>query len=336
MSSHPIFETVRQHLQQGETGAALQTMITFLETEDKQGERLHTLRVVQANYNAARQQELKGILAFQEAQREYSKVNDALLSTIAELTTGRSSHTVAPPGATRYRMPIILGGAGLLLAIIAAALFFSRSETAVPVAAQQHEENCPVFRDAEYKIMLIPFLSLNDKEAKPEVSIQVRIRELTAKNGISADVEVAAGHVMESLPDFVRARHKGDQCKANVVVWGQYEKVGDSTMVDVHYVFTEGSGVISGRTDFHPFKSLAMLQQSGNSSGLRRLDDAILSLCSIMAVHAGRPEVAENWLDQIHSPSEKDVSLQQTITKVKEMKENGQPAKERLKERLKK
>ena len=135
MSSHPIFETVRQHLQQGETGAALQAMITFLETEDKQGERLHTLRVVQANYNAARQQELKGILAFQEAQREYSKVNDALLSTIAELTTGRSSHTVAPPGATRYRMPIVLGGAGLLLAIIAAALFFSRSETASPAAA---------------------------------------------------------------------------------------------------------------------------------------------------------------------------------------------------------
>jgi Effector-associated domain 11 len=335
MSSHPIFETVRQHLQQGETGAALQTMITFLEAEDKQGERLHTLRVVQANYNAARQQELKGILAFQEAQREYSKVNDAVLSTIAELTTGRPSHTVPPAGATRYRLPIIVGGAVLLLAIAAAVWFFNRSQTAVP-AAQQREENCPVFGDADYKIMLIPFLSLNDKQAKPEVSIQVRIRELTANNGISADVEVAAGDMMESLPDLARAKHKGDQCKANVVVWGQYEKVGDSTLVDVHYVFTEGSGVISGRTDFHPFKSLAMLQQSGNSSGLRSLDDAILSLCSVMAVHAGRPEVAEKWLNQIRNTSEKDDNLQQAITKVKEMKESGQPAKERLKERLKK
>lgn len=79
MPAHAIFESVRQQLQQGETGGALDTLIKYLESEGKQTELLRTLRVVQANYNAAKQQELKGILAFQEAQREYSKVNDALL-----------------------------------------------------------------------------------------------------------------------------------------------------------------------------------------------------------------------------------------------------------------
>ncbi len=337
MAHHPIFESVRQHLQQGETGAALQTMITFLEAEGKQAELLRTLRVVQANYNAAKQQELKGILAFQEAQREYSKVNDALLSTIDDLSAGRPQNTAVT--VTRNKMPLIWGGAALLLVVIVAAvLFLRRSKTAEPVpVAQNSEDNCPVFRDAQYKIMLIPFLSLNEKESKPEVSIQMRIRDLTRSNNISADVEIASGHTMGSLPDFERAREKGKKCNANVVVWGQYEKVDDTTtMVDVHYVFTEGAKVISGHTDFHPFRSLSALQQSGKSSGLRTLDDAILSICSIMAVHAGRPEVAEKWLANIENTSEKDDSLQEAINQVRVIKENAQRPKERLKERKRK
>ncbi len=338
MPTHPIFETVRQHLQQGETGAALQTMITYLEAEGKQEELLRTLRVVQANYNAAKQQELKGILAFQEAQREYSKVNDALLSTIDDLSAGRPTRTTVHPALNRNRW--IIGGAALLVvAVVAAIMIFRKPKIADPVAGQGEESGvkCPQFRPADYRIMLIPFISLNDQVARPAVSIQMRIRDLTRKNNISADVEIADGHTMAtSLPDFARAKKKGDQCNANVVIWGQYEKVGDSIMVDVHYVFTEGSKVVSGHTDFHPFRSLSALQQSGKSSGLRSLDDAILSICSIMAVHAGKPEVAEKWLARIEDTSEKDDSLQQAITRVNEIRENKKTPKERLQERRKK
>ncbi|MCC6279548.1 MAG: hypothetical protein IT262_03045 [Saprospiraceae bacterium] len=339
MATHPIFETVRQHLQQGETGAALQTMITYLEAEGTQTELLHTLRVVQANYNAAKQQELKGILAFQEAQREYSKVNDALLSTIDDLSAGRPLHTVAPAAPARSKMPWIIGGAAFLVVALVAVFMFSRKpKTAVtdPAQANAAEANCPQFRAAEYKIMLIPFLSLNKEESKPELSVQTRIRDLTRDNDISADVEIAAGHTMESLPDFERARVKGNKCDANVVIWGQYEKVGDTTLVDVHYVFTKGAKVIGGHTDFQPFRSLAALQQSGKSSGLRSLDDAILSICSVMAVHAGKPEVAEKWLAKIENPSEKDDSLQEAIVRVKELKKNAPTPRERLQERKKK
>lgn len=337
MPTHPIFEMVRQHLQQGETGAALHTMITYLEAEGKQEELLRTLRVVQANYNAAKQQELKGILAFQEAQREYSKVNDALLSTIDDLSAGRNTGTSARPAPNRNWW--IIGGAALLVvAVVAAILFFRKPKTADPVAGKGDESGvkCPQFRPADYRIMLIPFISLNDQVARPALSIQMRIRDLTRNNNISADVEIAEGHTMAtSLPDFVRAKKKGDQCNANVVIWGQYEKVGDSTLVDVHYVFTEGSKVVSGNTDFHPFRSLSALQQSGKSSGLRSLDDAILSLCSIMAVHAGKPEVAEKWLAEIDNSSEKDDSLQQAITNMKQIRENKKTPIERLQERRK-
>jgi hypothetical protein len=314
---HPIFESVRQHLQQGETGAALQTMITYLETEGKQTELLRTLRVVQASYNNAKQQELKGILAFQEAQREYSKVNDTLFTALDDLSAGRPTHTSVPGMGGHRQMPWRWIGGGALLVAAVAAFFIFRNPGHPTPAASSAGKPCPEFRPADYRIMLIPFVNLSgDTLIRPSISIQMRIRQLTKNNNMSTDVEILPGHTTE-LPDFVRAEQKGKECNADLVVWGQFEKVDDSLQVDVHYVFTKGD-MISGHTDFQPFKSLSALQKSGKSSGLRSLDDAVLSLCSIMAVHAGRPEVAEKWLGKIKDTSEKDDSLIQAISQVKE------------------
>ena len=316
MSAHPIFESVRQHLQQGETGAALHTLITYLEAEGKQTELLRTLRVVQANYNAAKQQELKGILAFQEAQREYSKVNDTLLLAMDDLVAGRSTRT-SVPGAGRSIPWMWIGGAALAI-IAVAAFFLFRKPEAAGLAAKTAEPVCPQFRPADYRIMLIPFLSLSgDTLIKPSLSIQMRIRQLTMSNNMSTDVQIAPGARANGMLDFVHAEQKGKECNADLVIWGQFEKVDDSIQVDVHYVFTKGD-MISRHTDFQPFKSLSALQKSGKSSGLRTLDDAVLSLCSILAVHANRPEVAEKWLGKIQDTSEKDDSLVQAISQVKE------------------
>lgn len=326
MAHHPIFEAVRQHLQQGETGAALQTMITFLETEGKQTDLLHTLRVIQANYNSAKQQELKGILAFQEAQREYSKVNDALLTTLDDLSSGRPTNTrVAPVATTSSRMPWILGGIGALLVIAVAAFFFTRRPAADrKVVADSRPSMCPDFRDSAYHILLLPFLSLSNDDLHPSASVQMRIRDLTRKNGIMADVEIANEARRSELPDVISARGIGQKCKADLIIWGQFEKVDDSIQVDVHYVFISNikDREISGHTDFQPFRSLSALQKTGQSSGLRTLDDAILSMCSVMAVHVGRLDVAEKWLGKIKDTSEKDDSLIQAMAKVKENRTN--------------
>ena len=314
MPAHAIFESVRQQLQQGETGGALDTLIKYLETEGKQTELLRTLRVVQANYNAAKQQELKGILAFQEAQREYSKVNDTLLRALDDLHAGRPTNTTF--AGTGRRIPWV--GVGIAVAIVAAvsAFFIFRKPDAPKKEAAK--ATCPEFRQADYRIMIIPFLSLSgDTVIHPSVSIQARIRQLTISNKMSTDVELAPGPRITSLPDWARAEQKGKDCGADLVIWGQFEKVDDSLQIDIHYVFTKGNQ-LPGHTDFQPFKSLTALQKSGKSSGLRTRDEAVSSFCSILAVHANRPEVAEKWLGKIQDTSEKDDSLIEAITQVKQ------------------
>lgn len=70
MISHPIFDSVRQLLSQGDTGQALQILLSFLEKDGSRPDVLRILRVVEANYNATRQQEIKGILEFSDARRD--------------------------------------------------------------------------------------------------------------------------------------------------------------------------------------------------------------------------------------------------------------------------
>ena len=64
MNSNPVFNSVQQLLSQGDTGQALQVLIAFLEKDASRPDILRTLRVVEANYTAARQQEIKGIIGF--------------------------------------------------------------------------------------------------------------------------------------------------------------------------------------------------------------------------------------------------------------------------------
>lgn len=334
MPTNPIFDVVRQHLQQGETGAALQTIITYLEADGKQADLLHTLRVIQANFNSAKQQELKGILAFQEAQREYSKVNDAILTVVEDLNAGRSSSTVPPTSTRRNFMPWILGGVALIVLALVAVFMMKRAEKTETAQTQPATTHCPDFRANNYHVMLLPFVPLSDANSKPERGLQQRIRDLTSKNGMMADVEIATDLELASLPDFARAAEKGESCKADMVVWGQYDKVGDSILVDVHYVFSS-EPKWGGRTTFQPFRSIAALQNSGNASGLRSLDDAILSLCSIMAVHAGRPEMAEKWLSKIKKSTGNDNKLSEVINDARSnlKKEETPTPIERLKDR---
>ena len=93
MNSNPIFESVRELISQGDADQALQGLIGFLEKDGSQPETLSTLRVVEANYRAARKEEAKGIREFAEAQREDAKTNDGRVSVVEDGMAGRRART---------------------------------------------------------------------------------------------------------------------------------------------------------------------------------------------------------------------------------------------------
>ena len=92
MELKPTILAARALILEGKTGKALQTILATLENDPHHAASLRTLQLVAANYNAARQQEIKGILSFQEAQRSYSQVNDALFSALDALESANQPY----------------------------------------------------------------------------------------------------------------------------------------------------------------------------------------------------------------------------------------------------
>lgn len=136
MNTQPI----REHLRRGETADALRALIALLEPDKRYKKNfLRVAHLNEATYQALRQKELKGILAFPEAQREYSRINDALLELLDNLEDGRLPPATPRPGARGYRFWI--AGAVLALASTAGGWLYSERQAerkAWQRAVEQH------------------------------------------------------------------------------------------------------------------------------------------------------------------------------------------------------
>lgn len=296
MNISPVFDSVRELLSQGNTSQALQVLITFLENEGKHPEFIRTLRVVEANYNAARQKEIKGILDFSEAQKVYAKSNDAMLTLLDDLRAGRKpaanlAETV--PGRSAGTVWLIGGGVLLLLGVVAG-IWFTRSASL----------QCPAFRPENFKIMILQFQNLGEQKRKPELSIQARVRELTTNNQLATDVEMLIDKQFETnTPDLKDATDFGKECEAEMVIWGQYEPMSnDSLAVTVYYAFTDAAWPPGEASQ--TFKNVSEIKT--DRMKISNLDEAVFRICTALAAHENRMDLVKKWLNKIKAPNARE------------------------------
>ncbi|MDO8368775.1 MAG: hypothetical protein Q7T20_18390 [Saprospiraceae bacterium] len=316
MNINPIFDSVRELISQGDPDQALQVLIAFLEKDGSQPETLRTLRVVEANYSAARKKEAKGILDFSEAQREYAKTNDALVTVVEDLIAGRKPPpTFSGTGDGRRRnvlLPWLIGGGILLLLGILAGVWFSRPERRQEDKKANNMESspCPIFRSGGFKVMVLEFQKLSGEDSKPELGIQTRIRDLTERNQINVDVKLLAETAFEgNTPGLKEARALGTQCMADLVIWGQYEKAENSITVDIRYAFTD--------TEWPPgaasqtFKNVSEIK--ADQMKINDLDEAVFRLCTALALHENRMDLAEKWLNKLKKPNPREIEWKKKL-----------------------
>jgi len=319
MNSNPIFDSIRELISQGDADQALQVLIGFLEKDGSQPEILRTLRVVEANYRAARKQEAKGILNFSDAQREYAKTNDFLVSVVDDLIAGRKP----PPGFSgtgdggrrNALLPWLIGGGILLVLGILAGIWFSRpskpQEDQKP-ATNTESLQCPKFRPEGFKVMVLEFQKLSGEDSKPELGIQTRIRDLTERNNINVDVKVLSEEAFAgNTPDVQEAKGLGNQCMADMVIWGDYEKAKDSIEVDIRYAFTN-SDWPSG-TASQTFKNISEIK--ADRMKIKDLDEAVFRLCTALALYEDRMDLAEKWINKIKTPNSREAAWKKMLKK---------------------
>ncbi|MCB9308070.1 MAG: hypothetical protein H6565_15840 [Lewinellaceae bacterium] len=315
MEINEIIATTRSLLQQGDTGKALRAILDHLEKDARFAETTRVLQLAEANYNAARQQELKGILSFQEAQRQYSQINDALLSTLDTIAAGPpAQRTLGAPPDKSVLYKWLIGAAVVLALGLLLGLWFSSRQSDAGTGTKQ-EASCPAFAGAGQRVIILPFQDLANSPASPELTIQSRIRELSGKNEFPTQVEILGNYdVKKNNPDIRTATSIGQRCMADLVIWGLYEKSPDSIKVDIQYVFTK-SGELGRSDGFLAFKDLPSLR---DGRMVRGLDDAIFALCGLMAIQEKKGALAQQWFKKVHNPQETDRMLMKKLEETQE------------------
>lgn len=305
MNNDPVFESVQQLLSQGDTGQALELLIQHLEKEGSQPEIVRSLRVVEANYQSVRQQEIKGLVDFSELRRAKAQANDAILSLLDDLKSGRKP-LVGQSGTGDGRVfpwPWIIVGAILLIAGIW--MIRSNQKKEGPLTASNSEIQCPSFQSPGSKVIILPFLNLGESKRRPELSIQSRIRELTKNNNLATSVEILTDPKLGSdAPDDQTATQLGKHCQADMIIWGQYEPLEkDSISVDIHYAFVNADWPPGAA--IQTFKNVTEIK-TAKELNLANLDDAIFRICTALALHNNNLPLAEKWLNKIKKPNQRE------------------------------
>lgn len=291
MENNFSIESIRSLLSQGDTGKAVQLLITLLEKDTRfKDNLLRTLRVAEANFNATRQQELKGILTFQEAQREYSKVNDTLLAVLDDFEVGRVPAVAVQAVESRRRWMWV----GIAVALLVGALAFW--------LLQRRNADCPKFEnDKALHVMILPFDPLTDRVAKPALRIQDDIQGLTKKAGFPAEVKIN----VRNSKDRVNAQDAGRlarECGADLVIFGQYQAFeNDSIRVRMGYRFLKSGMEFNG--PFETFRDITAVQPT------RDLQDAVFSLCAMIAIGNKKWPVAKRWMERIREKNNQEIVM---------------------------
>lgn len=313
---HPsTLEAAQQALTEGNTSLAFQLLTEALEKDGSAPELLRHLRLLEANFNTVKRKENNNLITFAEARGEYARTNDALLGLLDDLAAGKTT----PPGLSGTgdgRIPFPwqrwLLGLGILLAGALLVFYFLRqpvqtTPNTTPQITEKTQEKafpCPSFKSDRFKVMILQFQNVGEGKRTPELSIQSRIRELTANNQLQTDVAIVNDKSLEtSTPDQEDAGTIGRQCSADMVIWGQFEPLSENAItVDIQYLFTNSKWPPGAASE--TFKNVSEIKS--DRMKIENLDDAIFRICVALAAHENRVDLMEKWLKKITQPNPRE------------------------------
>jgi len=280
---------------------------------------VRTLRVIETEVLSAKQNERKGILTYNEARPIYSKAINSIHGIVDELErgrvpqTGRIADTAPAPTTSSSSRKALVAIFSLLFLVVAGWVVFEKSYASKLSKASITTEKadvCPTYTREGVRVLILPFQSYGSDTDKPELAFQKIISELTTNNNLPSMVEVYKGALQSnSTPDFDKAADIGSNCSADLVIWGQYGHSRDALEVEVRYVFTQTKR--TGKTDFQSVPNLPALTKG--KMYRRTLEDAVFSICTIMAIRERNEALALKWLNRINTPTSDDNKMRELL-----------------------
>ncbi len=288
MDNQDFIKTVKSLIENGEIDEAISVFKNGLDGGSR-AQALRMLRVIESNYQIARQDEQKGKLSFAEARQEFAKTTDAILGLLETVEKGKTGGTSSEKKMRR----------GLWFGIGLAGLVF----LAVLFLYPKFRVGCPDFDEKkELKIMVLPFVSLGGgslavEKSKPHILVKDQIEALVKKANLSVSAAIQTNFNADSeLPDHARARRMAEHCGADLIIWGKFVQKNDSIRLKLEFVSIKNNR--EGQSDFRTLPDLSFWDGAMD----KELGDAVFAVCARVAGLLGDKEVTVRWLGKIKEP----------------------------------
>jgi Effector-associated domain 11 len=277
----PLQQQVKDLIRQGDTPGVFK----LLASSNLSSAQVKTLTLIEAAYFEIKQAELKGVATTDELQIRKNKINNQLLELL-DLDGGPT------PKSSSKKIPIAALVSALLLISL---LWWYFKDAGI---------QCPSYpAEVNNKILVLPFENVGDAPAKPQVNIYKRINELTTKNNLSALAQLA--EINNDKLSEQKVRDLGSDCDLDLLVWGTFSSRADSIRLVMEYYFTKApeTNVLS---ELVTLKDVTSLQKG---TMLKNLDDAIFSLCGVIALREGNNALAKKWFEKVGGKEQMDMEV---------------------------
>jgi hypothetical protein len=288
-------EQLHQQVQDFIITGKIKEAFVFLRTQKLDNTTTHHLNILEAEYTELRQSENKGVLSYQDIQLRKNQLNDKLLALFREDLS--ASNTVSKSNKSLWLLPVLLVLGGLSFWL------FNQPEAYV----------CPDFEvEKNNKILVLPFVNVGENSAKPHILLRDRINQLSDKNNLSSIAE--CGSTFDDMT-MRKAPKLTTQCDADLIVWGTYSS-SDSIRLVLQYYFAEKPNA-ANLGEFLTLKDVTEIQTGSMS---KVFDDALFSLCGLIALREGDMPLTEKWLRKVGNKEKIDKRILEEFENVEKIK----------------
>ena len=299
MNKQDLLNTVRDLISEAEIDQALD----LLEREWSGRRELKTLLrevlSIGALYNKTKSDEVKGIISFDNAQLNYNRVNDRLLSVLElwENDQLESEDLVVEQkesSGSRKKWLWTL----LLVPVLGLLIFLLKPD---PVGGEKRSQRapqpCPTFDQASLKIMVLPFYKVNRSAGQPEGLFVEKLEAFCATCKLNVSVKINENFQPLKLLNYEEAGRLAKSCNADLIFWGRIEFASGRNILKTRYRYTEDrerplelSKLKWGENQFDTVRVLSDI--ASDRTFTADLEEVVLLALGATEMMEGRPDKA--------------------------------------------
>lgn len=286
MEQRRLVEQIRVLIASGETAGAF----SLLKQIQLKGRQRNNLSLLEGEFLELHQKELKNLMSYDEIQIARNKINDRLIRIVAD------NENKWPRALTKGNVLLIL----MVIGVLITGLVYSWS-------LNQTSLLCPDFSSSsKNKVLILPFENVGSEPARPQLILRDRINQLAGNAALSTEAMLGTSNNNMSMKD---APSLATSCQADLLIWGTYSAKSDSTRIILQYYFKDAPEK-GNPGELITIKDITALQ---HGRMLKGLDDAIYSLCALIAFRDNQRVLAKKWINKIKQPEAIDQQVLEII-----------------------